>query len=410
MPRDVGPTAARFVLAGGLLVALASLPQAHQEASAAASLPPLRPMARDVLARAQVTWWTGGVGQPVAFAAPSGAQAGQGWIVDKDGLIRAWVGERAARRPVLDVREAISTGGEQGLLGLAFHPGFMGTGRFFTNMTDTDGHTVVTEWRLDRPAGWSTTEGDPPAVRRVRVLLQVRQPFPNHNGGHLAFGPDGRLYVGMGDGGGAYDPLGTARNPDSLLGKLIALEVDGASPRPVVVASGLRNPWSFVFDRRSGDCWIADVGQNRWEEVNLVPFRGLQGRDFGWSRVEGRGHCLGFRRPCDDPSFTPPVWEYGHETGCSISGGVLYRGGALPWLQGRYLYSDYCSGFLHLLSASGDRILEAEDATGWMAGSPGRITALAEDGAGEVVLLSQAGAVGRLLPRRNLSQPRKNGP
>jgi len=373
-------------------------------------LPPLRPMDRDGLARASVTWLGPAAGQPVAFAAPIGGEAGEGWVVEKEGQVRALGAGRLATRPVLDLRGDVSAGAEQGLLGLAFHPGFLRNGRFFTNQTDPEGHTVITAWRLDRPTAWLATAEGMPVVRGRRTLLKVRQPFPNHNGGHLAFGPDGRLYIGMGDGGGAYDPLGTAQAPQSLLGKLLALDVDAPEARPTIVASGLRNPWSFVFDRRNGDCWVADVGQNRWEEVNRVPFAVLQGSNFGWSRVEGRGHCLGFRRPCDDPSFVRPAWEYGHEAGCSVSGGVLYRGKALPWLQGRYLFSDYCSGFLHVLTQAGGRIVEAEDATPWLAGSPGRITALAEDGAGEIVILSQAGNIGTLLPRRNLAQPRKTKP
>lgn len=393
-----------LVLLGALsLQAFVLVPQAN----AKPQLPALRPADPDALRRARLELVARSTGQPVAFAAPAGAATGEGWLVEKSGRLRTVAAAGLGNRPILDLSAEVSGGGEQGLLGLAFHPHFMSDGRFYTNHTDKAGDSVVTAWRVARPTTWAGgVEGRPlPQVRREARLLRVHQPFSNHNGGHLAFGPDGRLYVGFGDGGAAFDPLGHAQNPTSLLGKLVALDVEVPDPRPVLVASGLRNPWSFTFDRVTGDCWIADVGQNRWEEVNHVTFATLAGRNFGWSRVEGRGHCVGPRSACEDPAFTAPVWEYAHERGCSVTGGVAYRGRLVPWLRGRYLFSDYCTAFVHVLRMEAGQVVEAEDASPWFkAVEATRITALAEDAAGEVIVLGQDGGVWRLVPA---ARPRK---
>ena len=230
---------------------------------------------------------------------------------------------------------------EQGLLGLAFHPAFRANGRLFVNYTDRDGHTRIDEYR-------ATGDRADPSTRRE--LAKIEQPYPNHNGGHLIFGPDGKLWIGTGDGGSRNDPQGNAQNPASLLGKMLVLDVDAAQPKLEIVARGLRNPWRYAFDPVTKDLFIADVGQNKYEEVHVVPGgragAAIEGLDFGWDEVEGMGHCTGGSKTCDQSGKTAPVVEYTHDEGCSITGGWVYRGKALPALAGAYFYADYCSALI----------------------------------------------------------------
>ena len=281
---------------------------------------------------------------------------GRLFVVLQNGQIRILAGDgNLLEMPFLDTTQRVLAGGERGLLGLAFHPQYACNGRFFVDYTDLDGNTVVAEFRASS-SDPNRADPDP-----VAILLQIAQPYPNHNGGGLAFGPDGLLYIGMGDGGSANDPEGNGQRLDTLLGKLLRIDVDrradgrpyavppgncaGCPPgtAPEVFAYGLRNPWRFSFDSVPGDLWIGDVGQNRYEEVDRVALAAASGANFGWSRMEA-GHCLG-SRSCDRVGLTLPVAEYSHATGdCSVIGGSVYHGSAVPSLSGWYLYADYCSG------------------------------------------------------------------
>jgi glucose/arabinose dehydrogenase len=317
-------------------------------------------------------------------------------VVEKPGRIRILEGGRVLREPFLDISALVSGGSEQGLLGLAFDPAHAESGRFFVNFTDRRGDTRVVEYRASR--------GDPDRAdpSTARELLHIEQPYSNHNGGHLAFGPDGRLYVGTGDGGKRDDPHGNGQNPRSLLGKMLALDVTGAgTPAPQILQIGLRNPWRYSFDRRTGDLYIADVGQDRYEEVDVVSAARLSGHNFGWNTVEGDGHCLRGRE-CTREGMTPPAIEYTHDEGCSITGGFVYRGEALPELDGLYFYTDYCTALLRSFRWKDGR---ATEPTSWKAaldpdGVLSRPTSFGEDARGELYVLSQDGVIYKLTRRQ----------
>ncbi len=269
------------------------------------------------------------------------------FVVEQPGRVRVAQGGKLLPRPFLDIGDRVRAGGEQGLLGLAFHPEYRANGRFFVDYTRRpDGATVVAEYRI-------STDRDV-ATASERTLLVVPQPYPNHNGGMIEFGPDRLLYIGLGDGGSAGDPGNRAQNRDELLGKILRVDVDRGSPyaippdnpfaagggRGEIFAWGLRNPWRFSFDRETGTLWAGDVGQNAWEEVDIV----RRGGNYGWRVMEG-GHC--FRPPsgCSTEGLELPVVEYRNGGGrCSVIGGYVYRGRGIPSLVGTYVYADYCSG------------------------------------------------------------------
>jgi len=225
------------------------------------------------------------------------------------------------------------------LLSIAFSPRYAGNGLAYVDYTDLDGNTHVA--RLDTRSG------------SLRTILFVHQPFSNHNGGALAFGPDGMLYVGMGDGGSEGDPEGNGQNHASLLGKILRLDVAQPNPRPQMYAYGLRNPWRFSFDPATGDLWIGDVGQNRYEEVDHLRAGTRPGANLGWNAYEGR--AVYKRQPIDRSRLVWPVAVYPHTEGCSITGGYVYRGSEVPALRGRYVYGDFCSGRIWSLPAGGGR-------------------------------------------------------
>lgn len=281
----------------------------------------------------------------------SGDGSGRLFVVEQAGVIRILENEQILSIPFLDIRDRVGSGGnEQGLLGLAFHPNYVQNGYFFVNYTDLNGHTVIARYRLSSDPYLA----DPSTETR---LLQVSQPYANHNGGGLAFGPDGYLYIGLGDGGLYGDPQGNGQKPDSLLGKLLRIDVDSGEPYAIppdnpfvsaggaqeVWAQGLRNPWRFSFDPLTGDLYIGDVGQDQWEEIDFLPAGSPGGVNFGWDYFEAFSAYEG--QAPQDRIFVEPVAAYSHqEGGCSVTGGVVYRGAALPEWQGVYLYGDFCSG------------------------------------------------------------------
>lgn len=285
------------------------------------------------------------------YATHAGDGSGRLFVVEKRGTIAiARDGQRLAA-PFLDITALVgSSGSEQGLLSVAFHPHYATNGLFFVDYTDKQGNTVVARY---------TVSADPDAAdpRSAKVLLHIDQPYANHNGGLVRFGPDGYLYVGMGDGGSEGDPQGNGQNTNILLGKLLRIDVDHGDPyaippdnpfadgvvgRPEVWADGLRNPWRFAFDPPRGLLFIGDVGQDAYEEIDAQPAsRG--GVNYGWKRMEGQ-HCYPASAACDRDGLALPVAEYGHAAGCSVTGGEVYRGKAYPQMTGLYFFGDYCSG------------------------------------------------------------------
>ena len=272
---------------------------------------------------------TRGLSQPVYVVAPPGDRQ-RLFIVEKTGRVLIMKNGNLLPKPFLDLTGKVSTGGEQGLLSLAFSPRYATNGRFFVDYTNLAGDTRVVRYTASR----SDPDRADPAMRKV--MISVDQPFANHNGGQLQFGPDGRLYVGMGDGGSAGDPRLTAQNRKSRLGKLLRINTSVSPPRIGIYAYGLRNPWRFSFDPANGNLWIGDVGQNRWEEIDFLRAGTTPGTNFGWSYYEG-DHVYK-RQPINRTRLRFPVFEYPHTLGCSVTGGYVYRGRAIPSLVGYYLF------------------------------------------------------------------------
>jgi glucose/arabinose dehydrogenase len=339
---------------------------------------------------------------PLVLLTHAGDGSGRVYAVEQPGKVRVGdAGFTFADEPFLDLTDRVGYGGERGLLGLAFHPDHAENGRLFVNYTNREGHTVVSE--LTRDPGCDCADAD-----SERVLLTIEQPFPNHNGGMLAFGPDGYLYISSGDGGGAGDPLGAGQDLTTLLGKILRIDVDGAEPYaippdnpfadgadgalPEIWAFGLRNPWRMSFDRETGDLFIGDVGQGAWEEINAEP-PDSGGRNYGWNVMEGDG-CYAAGR-CDRTGLTLPVAQYRTSEGCAVTGGYVYRGSAVPALVGTYLFADFCSGTLmgiDAASAAAGRVQQPSV----LAESSLNVTGFGEDEAGEVYLVTADGAILRV--------------
>jgi len=312
-----------------------------------------------------------GFKRPVGLA-NAGDGTGRIFVVEQAGIIHVVNQDTVRLDPFLDISSRVgSAGNEQGLLGLAFHPAFEENGFFYVNYTDKDGSTVIARFYSDVsiPAGQQV--GDPASEL---ILLRVKQPFANHNGGYLAFGPDQMLWIGLGDGGSRGDPLGNGQSVRTLLGKLLRIDVDhgdlydipsdnpfaAGGGLPEIWAYGLRNPWRFTFDRLTGDIYIGDVGQNEWEEIDFLPadLAGMPA-NFGWNLREGT-------HPYQDAgagavlNFIEPIFEYQHDPGCSVTGGEVYRGKTLPAFYGIYLFGDYCSGTIWGLMQKGPNDWQAE--------------------------------------------------
>ena len=339
--------------------------------------------------------------QPLEYSSPADG-SDRVFVVEKPGRILVFANDPqvASASVFLDLRTKVDSGGfEQGLLGLAFHPRFADNGLLYVNYT-AGGQSVIAEYRInpENPSLALPNSG--------RVLLTIRQPYANHNGGHLAFGPDGFLYIGMGDGGSAGDPQGNAQNMTSLLGKILRIDVDRAEAgkqyaipannpwagnqqgyREEIYALGFRNPWKFSFDSTSGQLWVADVGQDAIEEIDIV----AKGLNYGWDRMEGTA-CYPAGSQCSSEGLQPPVWEYRHSLGQSMTGGYVYRGRQIEGLQGYYIYGDYMSGRIWAL-----RVDDAAPPANYLLLESGlRISSFGVDEDGELYVLDLRGKVYRM--------------
>jgi glucose/arabinose dehydrogenase len=342
-----------------------------------------------------------GLTAPLAIA-NAGDGTGRLFVVQQGGQIVIVRDGRIVEPAFLDIADRITSGGERGLLGLAFHPDFPKDPRLFVDYTDKQGDTRVSSFTVD-PA--TPDRVDPTTERR---LLFVDQPFANHNGGALAFDATGDLLVSLGDGGSGGDPQGNGQNLGSLLGKILRIDVDrttgdkayaiphdnpyaagGGARQPEIWLSGLRNPWRLSIDRGTGDLWIGDVGQNQWEEIDVQRADAAGGTNFGWNRLEAT-HC--FTSGCNDPALRSPVTEYGHDVGCTVIGGYVYRGSVQTALIGGYVFGDYCTGRLWAIDPTTDAF-RAPTVVGEMGGAG--LSAFGEDEAGELYATDVSG--GRLL-------------
>lgn len=318
------------------------------------------------------------------------------FLVEQPGVIRLAVGSRIQDVPYLDIRDRVnSSANEQGLLGLAFHPDFAANGFFYVNYTGSGGDTFVSRFQ----ANPLDSTADPASET---ILLNFDQPFANHNGGGMVFGPDGYLYISTGDGGSAGDPFGNGQSLDTLLGKILRLDVNAAPPYAIppdnpfaqrggrleIWDYGLRNPWRFAFDPANHDLYIADVGQGSWEEINYEPAGSAGGANYGWNLREGAHAYQGGSAP----GLVDPVAEYSHDYGCSVTGGVVVRDPSLPEWQGVYLYADYCSGIVWglLRTPSGEWRNDILFRTDF------NVSAFGVDVAGRVYLLDLQGRTARL--------------
>ena len=339
-----------------------------------------------------------GLDQPI-FVTHAPGEPDRLYVVEQPGRIQV-VGTEGDRigEPFLDLSDAITSGGEQGLLGLAFHPEYAENGRFFIDYTrDGDGATVVSELVATNGRADRASE---------RELLVIEQPFGNHNGGMIAFDAAGMLLIGTGDGGAGGDPLGAGQDPGTLLGKLLRIDIDSGDPygipadngfvesethRPEIHALGLRNPWRFSVDPVGGHVYIGDVGQGEWEEISLLP-NGTGGLNFGWNEVEGP-EC--YEGDCDLDAFTPPVLSYDHGEGCSVTGGYVYRGSAQPAMAGVYLFGDFCSGTIW--AADADDMLTGTASAVPVHDFDGRLASFGADSAGELFAVDRGGRIFRIV-------------
>jgi glucose/arabinose dehydrogenase len=333
--------------------------------------------------------------------------SGRLFVVEQSGRIRIIKAGAVLGTPFLDVHTQISSGGEQGLLGLAFHPNFAANRKFYVYFTLTNGNVRVQEYQA------SATDPDRADPSTGRAILTIIHPYDNHNGGNLAFGPDGYLYIGTGDGGSAGDPGNRSQSLGSLLGKILRINVNGTSGtrqyripasnpyvgrtgRDEIWSRGLRNPWRWSFDRATGALWIGDVGQNRYEEIDRST-RGTHpagwGLNYGWRVMEGR-HCYNPPSGCNTTGKVKPLVEYTHAYGCSVTGGFVYRGSAYPMLRGGYFFADYCSGATWTISATAASPARRT----FIKGTSFNISSFGEDEGGELYVVDhRGGAIYRIV-------------
>jgi glucose/arabinose dehydrogenase len=328
----------------------------------------------------------------------AGDGSGRSFVIEQRGMI--WVFQNWERFPFpfLDIRDrVVDIQNEQGLLGLAFHPDYEGNGFFYVNYTGENGDTFISRFTISP----DPNVADPASEK---VTLRIKQPYGNHNGGHLLFGPDGYLYIGTGDGGSAGDPEGNAQSTNSLLGKMLRIDIDQGDPyaipgdnpyasgggHPEIWSIGLRNPWRYSFDRVTGDLYIGDVGQNEWEEITFLPSGHPGGANLGWDYWEASHRFEGV--PPEGLEVVPPIWEYNHAAGCSVTGGIIYRGSMTEW-QGIYVYGDFCSGTIWGLLRDTEGV--------WrnmiLYQTAANITSFGEDEFGELYMVDRRGGVTLLI-------------
>ena len=337
-----------------------------------------------------------GLNSPIYLTAP--ASDSRLFVVEQAGRVLIIENGQLLSTPFLDITDRVQSGGELGLFSVAFHPDYASNGFFYVNYTQSpDRATRIERYSVTADPNVADPDSDV-------ELLTIAQPFTNHNGGLNAFGLDGMLYIGMGDGGSQNDPDGQGQNINTLLGALLRLDVDGGDPFAIpadnpfvgvagadeIWAIGLRNPWRFAFDRQTNDLYIADVGQDAWEEINIASSTAAP-INYGWNTMEGM-ECFG-AASCDMSGLTLPALAYGHAEGCSVTGGYVYRGAALPELDGHYFYSDWCSGFLRSFVYTGTGVSEE---TEWEVGDLGNVVSFGEDADGELYIVSGNGNIYRL--------------
>ena len=335
---------------------------------------------------------------PVHLTSPAGDP--RLFVVEQAGRIVVVKNGRALSQPFLDISARVKSGGEQGLLSMAFHPDYRRNGQFFVNFTDKQGETQVERFTV-------SSNADVADESSAKIVLTIDQPYSNHNGGHILFGPDGNLYIGTGDGGAGGDPHNNGQNPRALLGKMLRINVsraepytiplgnpyaDGSQGRPEVWAIGLRNPWRFAFDRQTGLLYIADVGQNQYEEVHVEP-ASKAGLNYGWKRMEG-DECYG-SGGCSLDGLQIPQVVYSHSSGgCSVTGGFVYRGRSIPAIAGHYFYSDYCSGWLRSFRFDNGKAVDRRE---WkMNNDVGHVVSFGEDASGEMYIVGENGRIWRI--------------
>ena len=357
--------------------------------------PPPPPSAMDLALQTVAT----GLDRPVDLTAPPGDLA-RLFVAEQTGAIRVIANGTLLPAPFLDLSGQVTCCGEQGLLGIAFHPNYGSNGRFFVHYSQNNGDTRISSF---------TVSGDPNVANPASesTILTQAQFAGNHNGGQIAFGPDGYLYIGLGDGGGGGDPQANGQDRTTLLGTLLRIDIDGGSPyaippsnpyrnhatfREEIWAYGLRNPWRFSFDRSTGDLYSADVGQGSLEEINFQPGASTGGVNYGWSVMEG-SQCFN-AGSCNQVGLTLPVHEYDHSGGaCSVTGGFVYRGSAIPQLAGTYFYADWCAGWVRSFRMSSGQATDHFDWTDLAASQP---TSFGQDGAGELYVVG-SGTVWRII-------------
>lgn len=352
----------------------------------------------------QLTAVAVGFHRPI-YATHAGDGTGRLFVLEQSGKIWILQDDARATVPFLDVSALISPAAltqrytEQGLLGLAFHPEYANNGVFFIYYTDRGGNSVVARYQVmpEQPRLADPGSG--------QIIFRLNQPYPNHNGGHIDFGPDGYLYIALGDGGSANDPLGAGQNRQTLLGTILRLDVDSASPYAIpldnpfvndaaldeIWAYGLRNVWRFSFDRATGDMYLADVGQNQWEELNFQPADSRGGENYGWNVYEANTIFAGGSAP----NHVAPFFAYSHSLGCSVTGGYVYRGSAVADLQAAYLFGDYCTGRIWTSWRDSNLTWQTIE----LMKTNMAISSFGEDEAGEVYVIDYAGTVYRFEPR-----------
>ena len=360
-----------------------------------------------------------GFQKPVYLTAPI-HQSDTFFVVEQMGRIQMII-KKNKSDPLLDIRERVHQpkmpGDERGLLGMALHPDFKNNGKFYVNYVNRDDMTIISTFTFKDELLTADTE---------EIILSIKQPYSNHNGGQVAFGPDGYLYIGLGDGGYAGDPKSNGQNTHTLLGTILRLNIDGEFPytipsdnpfyndneaRPEIYCYGLRNPWRFSFDRETGDLYIGDVGQNSWEEIDFIPFNHAGSANFGWNQMEG-SHCYPPGETCEQNNLITPIFEYPNNAnyiktligweqndaqGCSVTGGYVYRGSSIPELNGKYIFGDYCTGKIWSFQNSFGKAL---DYTQWDIPAIGKdfyLSSFGEDGNGELYLLNHTGEIYKII-------------